>query len=188
MKLVENPTLPKEIFGVTAKPELLAQAVRVFLANQHQGTQSALTRAEVNRTRKKLYKQKGTGGARHGDRKAPIFVGGGVAFAPKPRDRHLSLSSAMRKKALLGALTLKAKEKNVLVLADTPKPTGKTKDLTKILSGTKNWLIATSGKDNLLFRSARNISGVTILPIHLLSAYHVLRADKVLIMEEVFKK
>src|SRR3990167_5036459 len=105
MKIVDKPELPKEIFAVLENPQLLAQAVRVHLANQRQGTQSALTRAEVSRTRKKYQKQKGSGNARHGDRKAPIFVGGGIAFAPKPRDYSLKLSDKMKKQAVFTALS-----------------------------------------------------------------------------------
>ncbi len=125
MKISENTKLPEEIFGLEVKPQLLAQAVRVYLANQRQGTQNAKTRAEVERTRKKLYRQKGTGGARHGDRKAPIFVGGGVAFAPKPRDYSLALSKKMRRLALYGALSAQAKAGNLKVIAEMEKTTGK---------------------------------------------------------------
>lgn len=154
---------------------LLAQAVRVYLANQRQGTQSAQTRAEVSRTRKKLYKQKGTGGARHGDRKAPIFVGGGVAFAPKPRDYSLKLSKTMRKKALEEALKLKKLEK----LEGLDKVDGKTAKLAKLLTGAKSYLIVTDGYQEKIWRAARNIPGITVLPKDQLNAYEVLRAEKI---------
>src|SRR3989344_1497802 len=99
MKILDKTSFPKEIVQAEAKPQLLAQAVRVYLASQRQGTQSALTRAEVSRTRKKFQKQKGSGNARHGDKKAPIFVGGGVSFAPKPPPRlPLPLSPHTQKK------------------------------------------------------------------------------------------
>lgn len=156
--------------------KLLAQAVRVYLANQRQGTQSALTRAEVNRTRKKLYKQKGTGGARHGDRKAPIFVGGGVSFAPKPRDYSLKLSKQMRKKALEEALKLKKIEK----IEDLEKVDGKTSKLAKLLTGAKSYLIITDGYQEKVWRAARNLPNVTVLPQNQLNAYEVLKAEKIL--------
>lgn len=158
------------------QPTLLAQAVRVYLANQRQGTQNAQTRAEVNRTRKKLYKQKGTGGARHGDRKAPIFVGGGVSFAPKPRDYSLKLSKNMRQKALEEALKAKKPEK----LAGVTKVKGKTADLAKLLTGAKSYLIITDGYNENIWRAARNIPGVSVLPKNQLNVYEVLKAEKIL--------
>src|SRR3989337_4392523 len=82
-KKVDTMTLPKEIFGLPDNPNLMAQAIRVYLANQHQGSKKTLTRGEVNRTTAKVWKQKGTGRARHGSRKAPIFVGGGIAHGPR---------------------------------------------------------------------------------------------------------
>ena len=163
--------------------KLLAQAVRVHLANQRQGTQSALTRAEVNRTRKKLYKQKGTGGARHGDRKAPIFVGGGISFAPKPRDYSLKLSKSMRKKALDEALKLKKTEK----LAISENFNGKTKDLAKLLTGAKSYLLITHGHQENLWRAARNMANVTVIPQQLLNTYEVLKAEKVFTVDATHK-
>ncbi|MCL4390369.1 MAG: 50S ribosomal protein L4 [Patescibacteria group bacterium] len=186
MKILEKPVLPREIFAAPAKPALLAQAVRVFLANQRQGTQSALTRAGVSRTRHKLYKQKGTGGARHGDRKAPIFVGGGVAFAPKPRDYSMRLSAPMRKAALHGALTLKAKSSQLVVVSGLDKLTGKTKELAKTVE--KNTLIVTDKIRENVHRAGRNIAGVTVLPFNQLNTYEVLRAKKIILMEEIFEK
>src|SRR3989344_6587757 len=100
MKLIDKPNLPKEIFEQPVTAQMLSQAVRVHLANQRQGTQNAKTRAEIARTRKKLYKQKGTGGARHGDRRAPIFVGGGIAHGPKGIKRILSLPRQLKRNAL----------------------------------------------------------------------------------------
>lgn len=156
------------------KSSLLAQAVRVFLANQRQGNQNAKTRAEINRTRHKLYKQKGTGGARHGDRKAPIFVGGGVAFAPKPRDHSLKLPAKMRRKALELALKTKKIEKIVLT-----KITGKTKELAKLITVDKNTLLITKTYNQKVWRAGRNIAKLTILPKNQLNTYEVLKADKI---------
>lgn len=154
---------------------LLAQAVRVYLANQRQGNQSALTRAEVSRTRKKLYKQKGTGGARHGDRKAPIFVGGGIAFAPKPRDYSLKFPKQMKKKALEEALKLNKPEKISL-----GKIAGKTKNLAKLLDLQKKTLLVTPKYDQKIYLAGRNIPNLTILPKEQLNAYEVLKAEKIL--------
>lgn len=187
MKIVDKPVLPKEIFAVPASPALLAQAVRVYLANQRQGTQSALTRAQVDHTRKKYQAQKGSGNARHGDRKAPIFVGGGVAFAPKPRDYSLSMSGKMKKKALLGALALKAKEKKIVVISGMAKLTGKTKELAQFLPGGSLLIITDVLRANV-YQAAKNISGVVIFPMDQLNAYLVLQAKQIYLMEEVLKK
>jgi len=184
MKIIAKPDLPKELFGQTVSSQLLAQAVRVFLANQHQGTQSVLTRSEVNRTRKKLYKQKGTGGARHGDRKAPIFVGGGVSFAPKPRDFSLKLPEKMKKIALHGALSLQAKGKKVSVVSGMAKLTGKTSELAKFLTDTKNTLIITDTLRSNVYRAAKNIRNVTVVPLNQANTYEVLKANQIFIMEE----
>lgn len=188
MKIIEKPSLPKGIFSVDAKPQLLAQAVRVYLANQRQGNQNAKTRAEVNRTRHKLYKQKGTGGARHGDRKAPIFVGGGVTFAPKPRDYSLSMSGTLKKRALFGALTAMDKAKKLSVFSGGDKLTGKTAELAKFITTTddkaKKFLLVTDVLRANVYRAARNIPGVTVTPVNQLNTYEVLRTDRVLVMEE----
>ncbi|MCL4397824.1 50S ribosomal protein L4 [Patescibacteria group bacterium] len=154
--------------------KFIAQAVRVYLANQRQGTQNAKTRAEVNRTRKKLYKQKGTGGARHGDRKAPIFVGGGVSFAPKPRDYSLKLSKQMKQKALEEALKLKKAEKITLTKVD-----GKTKTLAKLLDTKKSTLLVTKEYNPKVWLAGRNIANLTIMPKNQLNVYEVMKAEKI---------
>lgn len=156
------------------KNTLLSQAVRVHLARKRQGTQNAKTRAEISRTRHKLYKQKGTGGARHGDRKAPIFVGGGVAFAPKPRDYALKLPLKMRQKALELALKLKKPEKVTLT-----KVTGKTKDLLKLITVEGKTLLITKDYHPKVWQAGRNIANLTVLPKHQLNAYEVLKAEKI---------
>ena len=154
--------------------KLIAQAVRVYLANQRQGTQSALTRAEVNRTRKKMYKQKGTGGARHGDRKAPIFVGGGATFAPKPRDHSLKMPKQMRQKALEEALKLKKPEKIVLSKVD-----GKTKSLAGLIDTQKSALLITKDYNKKVYLAGRNIANLTILPKNQLNVFAILKAHKI---------
>lgn len=192
MKIIEKPDLPKEIFAIKAAPQLLSQAVRVHLANQRQGTQSALTRAEVSRTRKKLYKQKGTGGARHGDKKAPIFVGGGIAFAPKPRDYSQSFTKKMRQNSIYAALSSKLQDGSLLIVSDMDKIAGKTKEVAKFLAtmegNSRNLLIITDEYRENIFRASRNIPGVIILPANQVNTYEILKADKVLVMEQASDK
>lgn len=185
MKILDKFDLPKEFEEVS--PTLLAQSVRVHLANLRQGTQSALTRAEVSKTRKKYQKQKGSGNARHGDRKAPIFVGGGVSFAPKPRDHSLAMSDKMRKQAIFGAFFAKHKAKELFVASGMDKATGKTKEIAELIDARKTLIITDSQRENV-YRAARNISGVVVLPMNQVSTYEILRANKVIIMEESFKE
>lgn len=192
MKFVDKPNLPKEVFDQKVVPSVLAQAVRVHLANQRQGTQSALTRAEINRTRKKVFKQKGTGNARHGDRKAPIFVGGGVTFAPKPKTHVSKLPSQMKKTALFSALSSKAQDKNVFVVSGMTELSGKTSQVAEFLQTLENdakknfqqVLIITDNSQNNIYRASRNILGVTVLTVSAINTYEVLKADKILIMQE----
>lgn len=188
MELLDKTSLPKEVFGQKADGRLVAQAIRVYLANQRQGNQSTLTRAEVERTRKKLYKQKGTGGARHGDRKAPIFVGGGVTFAPKPRDFSLSMPTVMKKKALYGALSAQAARNVVHLVSGLSALTGKTKELASFVSevGEGTTLIVTADMQRNVYQAGRNLANTTVTPWHQLSVYDVVRAKHILIMEEVF--
>ncbi len=186
MKLVDKPELPKEMFGQVVNQALLAQAVRVHLANQRQGNQSALTRSEVARTRKKYQKQKGTGNARHGDRKAPIFVGGGIAFAPKPREHRLAISDVMRRQAVVSALSAKNKDHGIAVISGMDKATGKTKEFIDFLDSKKTLIVTDQMRENV-YRAARNLSGVTIMPMSQVNAYEILKADKVLIMEEAIE-
>lgn len=183
-------SLSKEAFGVASNPAVLSQYVRVYLANQRQGNASTKTRSEVVGSTKKIFKQKGTGRARHGSIKAPIFVGGGVAGGPKPRDYSLKMSKKQRKQALFQALTAKQKEKNVWGLSNeflTMKP--KTASFYKTLKtagiGGKRTLVLVPKKDkNGLVLAGRNIEGVTFEEVKNVNAYEVMRTSNLLIVED----
>ena len=171
-------TLPKE-FGEKPNMALLAQAIRVYEDGGHTGLSKTKTRAEVNRTTKKLYRQKGTGGARHGSRRAPIFVGGGVAHGPRPIRRVLSLPSKMKKKALAVALSLKAKNGEIVGVSGIEKMV-KVKEVhtlaTKILKELKNvkrLTIALADSNLGTMRAIKNLVGVTAVPFRNLNAYQV---------------
>lgn len=179
MKTNEDYQFNKDYFKIEVSPKLLAQAVRVYLANQRQGTQSTLTRANITGTNKKMYKQKGTGHARHSTSKAPIFVGGGVAHGPHPRDFSLNLPQKMRQLALKGALTLKLKDKKITAVSGLDKLTGKTKELAGLIKE-NNTLIVTNGMIKNAVRAAKNLSEVTIMPFSDLNAYEVLKARVIL--------
>ena len=126
-KVADTVDLSKEIFGAKINNSLMAQAVRVYLANQRMGTASTKTRGEVHGTTKKVWAQKHTGRARHGSRKAPIFVHGGIVFGPSPRDFSLKLSKKMRRQALFSALSSKLKREEIKGITGFEKLPPKTK-------------------------------------------------------------
>lgn len=176
--------LPKEIFGQKPNPVLLAQAVRVFLANQRTAGAKTKGRGEVSLTKAKWYRQKGTGRARHGPKSAPLFVGGGIAHGPKGTVARLSLPQRMRKLALAQALSSKVKEGKFLV-ADLEAIGPKTKKVALFLdkAGIKGVTIVHGASQNL-YRAARNIPRVSLVPGSQVSAYHVLVSDNVLSTKE----
>ena len=131
-KVAGTVSLPSEIFGAKINDSLMSQAVRVYLANQRLGTVKTKDRGEVNKTTRKVWQQKGTGRARHGSRRAPIFVGGGLAFGPRPRDFSLSLSKKMKTLALFSALSSKLKDQELKIVKGLETLTPKTKLMAKV--------------------------------------------------------
>jgi large subunit ribosomal protein L4 len=175
-------TLPSHVFGIPLNRGLLAQAVRVAEANKRAGTHDTKTRSEVIGSTKKISKQKGTGRARHGSVKAPIFVGGGIAHGPKPKDYSLDFPKKMRRLALSSALSDKYNSSLLTVIGSFDKLTGKTREVAKLLTalhlrGKKNvkLLIAYAGDGNLLVRAGRNIETVALMPVSALNAYEIIR-------------
>ncbi len=189
----ETLTLPKEIFGSQINKPLMAQAVRVYLANQRRGTAKTKSRGEVNISTRKIYRQKGTGRARHGAKSAPIFVGGGVALGPKPRDYSLKLSQKMKQKALFSSLSAKVKDGEIILVSNLTKIEPKTKNMVLLLNKlqlngkNKNILLVTPRptKDfENVVKASRNIEDISIMPSNLLNTYEVLKAKKILLMKE----
>jgi len=189
-KVEKEITLSPAIFDVKAAPSLIAQYVRVYLANQRQGNQETKTRGEVSGTTKKMYKQKGTGRARHGAAKAPIFVGGGLAHAPKPRDYSLSMNKKQKRIVLLASLTIKLQQKSIIGLSDKfLKIEPKTKNFAQFLKtlklkDNKNLLIVAKMEKNNLTLAARNITGVEIVDALSINPYSLLNHKKILLMED----
>lgn len=182
-KVSGKVSLPGEMFGAKANPTLIAQAVRVYLANQRVGTASSKTRGEVSGTTKKMYRQKGTGRARHGAAKAPIFVGGGITFGPKPRDFSLTMPTKMRRAALFSALSGKMQDKQVVVVNLTT-VTGKTKEIVAALKSLKlenKKVTVVTGENGMVVRAARNIERVTVLPAQNLNTYAVMNCSVVVL-------
>jgi large subunit ribosomal protein L4 len=184
----EKLKLPKNIFGVRVNPVLMAQSVRVYLSNQRKAKAKTKTRAEVAKTTAKMYKQKGTGRARHGAYSAPIFVGGGIAHGPTgTQNYHRKMSKAGKRAALLSALSDRAAGKNVHVISDSSK-FSKTKQagdwlLKEKLSGGKILLVAVD-KQTGLVRAFRNLTGVAVTRPENLSAYLILKFPQLVITPE----
>lgn len=179
--------LSKDIFGVTANMMLLAQAVRVFLANQREGGASTKTRGEVEGSTRKIYKQKGTGRARHGAIRAPIFVGGGIVFGPRTRDYSLVLPQAMRVEALKSALTLKQKSENITVVEGSATVEPKTKIVAGGLSEmglVRSTLLVVDDMHGNYVRAAKNIATVDVMPVAQLHAYAVYAHKHICITKE----
>ena len=181
-------TLPKEIFGADINERLLAQAVRVYLSNKRQGTVSTKTRGEVKGSSRKIYRQKGTGRARHGSIRAPIFVKGGLVFGPKPRDFGLSLPKKMKKAALFAALSAKLRDGEVKVVQGFEKLPPKTKNVAESLSKMGEYgrrvLLVTPGNTENIVRAGKNIEDLEILPSNMLNAYKVLDSKSVIFMKD----
>lgn len=177
--------LPKEIFNVNSSPRLLAQYVRVYLANQRRGLASTKTRGEVKGSTRKIYRQKGTGRARHGDIKAPIFVGGGIVGGPKRRDFSLRLNKKQRRKALFFALSLKYKAGKIYVLEDNflnvePKTKKMVDFFQRVKEEVKNILLVLPEKEGRnLVLAVRNIPGISFTRVRSINPYDVLKHRKI---------
>jgi large subunit ribosomal protein L4 len=185
-KTAGSITLPAELFAAKVNKQLMSQAVRVYLANQRVGHASTKTRGEVEGSTRKIYKQKGTGKARHGGIRAPIFVGGGIVFGPRPRDYSLGLPQKMKRVALASALTQQLGNKNVIVvsgLSDVTKTKVVAATLTAI-GATRKTLLVTAKDSAVVVRAGRNIEGVDILPVSDINTYSVLMHGKVVFMKE----
>ena len=181
------------IFGIEPNQYVVHDVVKNHLANCRQGTQSALTRAEVSGGGKKPWRQKGTGHARQGSTRAPQWTHGGIAFAPKPRDYSYTLNKKVKRLALKSALSAKAAAGNVLVVDGLGMEEIKTKTFQGFLNnvGSKKALVVTSCGN--VVKSARNIPGVVTTPATLINVYDIVNANQLIIdkaalatIEEVF--
>ncbi len=176
--------LPSAIFEAKINRGLMHQALVRQLANARRGTHSAKTRSEVRRTTAKWYRQKGTGRARHGSRRAPIFVGGGVAHGPKPRSYRKEMPRKMRRAALRSALSAKASSGDIVVIDKLEVDQPKTKQIVGLLdalTGQQNALILLAGQDRNVELSSRNIPSVKVLPATYLNIRDLLGHQKVVL-------
>ncbi len=183
--------MPQRIREATGSDALVAQALRVYSSRQHIGTKHAKTRGEVSGSTRKIFRQKGTGNARHGSIKAPIFVGGGVAHGPKAKNWQMEMPKAMRRKALYAVLAQQAKSGNMRVISGTEGMKGKTKEMARLLSQfspkTPSTLVIVGEGEEMIVRAGRNIPQVDVMSASLLNVYTVLAHRKILITETAMK-
>ena len=188
--------LSDAIFGIEPNPVVVHEVVKNHLANCRQGTQSALTRAEVSGGGRKPWRQKGTGHARQGSTRAPQWTHGGIVFAPKPRSYSYVLNKKVKRLAMKSALSAKAAAGEIIVVDSIKLDSIKTKDFRAFLNAVKadgKSLVVTPAKDEIVVKSARNIPGVETTMANLMNVYDILKAkylvldkEALAVIEEVF--
>lgn len=188
---VGSMEVSEAIFAAEVNKAVLHQVVVNYLANQRQGTQSTKTRTEVRGGGIKPWRQKGTGRARQGSIRAPQWTGGGVALGPKPRDYRYSVNKKVKKIALKSALSTKYEAYEIFVIEDLKMDEIKTATIAKMLKGLEidsKALIVTAECDTNVYKSARNIKGVTPTYVGTLNTYEVLKHDKLILSKEAVAK
>ena len=182
-KLVGEIELPEAVFGIEPNEAAVHDAVKNHLANKRQGTQSALTRAEVSGGGRKPWRQKGTGRARQGSTRAPQWTHGGIVFAPKPRDYSYTLNKKVKRLALKSALSAKAAEGAIVVVDELKLDAIKTKPVKQFLdaAGVTKAVVITPEVNDVVVKSARNIPGVVTTTAKILSVYDIVNAKQLVI-------
>ena len=178
------------IFGIEANEHVMHLAVVQYLANQRQGTQSAKTRSEVRGGGRKPWRQKGTGRARQGSIRAPQWTGGGVVFAPKPRDYSFKLNKKFKRLALKSALSTKCQEEKIIVVDELNLSEVKTKEMVKVLANIKaeKALIVMDGSNKNVMLSARNIPNVKTAGVNTINVYDLLKHDTLVLTKDAVAK
>lgn len=183
--------LSDDIFGVEPNTHAIYLDVKQYLANQRQGTHKSKERAEVAYSTRKIKKQKGTGTARAGSRKSPVFVGGGTVFGPKPRDYSFKLNKNTKRVARKSALSLAAKNDSIIVIENFVLNQPKTKDFTAILKAlnieNKKTVFVLDGVNNNVYLSARNLPKVNTVIGSSISTYNIMNAQKIVFIESVLE-
>jgi len=195
-RLVGEIELSEAVFGIEPNQSVVHDVVKNHLANKRQGTQSALTRAEVSGGGRKPWRQKGTGRARQGSTRAPQWTHGGIVFAPKPRDYSYTLNKKSRRLALKSVLSAKAQETNLVVIDEIKMDAPKTAEFAKFLAAVNcdcKTLVVTAEANANVVKSGRNIPGCEITFANLINVYDVVNAKKLVVdkaalakIEEVF--
>ena len=179
--------LSDSIFAVEINEPVMHAAVVNYLANQRQGTQSALTRAEVRGGGRKPWRQKGTGRARHGSIRAPQWTHGGVVFAPKPRDYSKSVPRKVKRLAMKCALSSKVADGDMIVLDALTFETPKTREMAKVLTAigaTKKTLLVLPGKDETIYRVSNNIPGLEVAFVNTINVLDIMKCDKFVVLKD----
>jgi len=190
-KEVGEIALSDVIFGAEVNGPVLHAAVRAYLMNQRQGTQSTLTRSEVSGGGKKPWRQKGTGRARQGSTRSPQWTHGGIALGPKPRDYHVDLNKKVKRIALFSALSAKVAAGNLIVVDEIKTAEYKTKTMAAMLGAfgaTRKALVVMPEVDAMVVKSCANIAGVKTTVYNTLNVYDILNADKLVISRAAVEK
>ena len=188
---VDEINLADSIFGIEPNAAVMHDLVVNYLANQRQGTQSALTRSEVRGGGRKPWRQKGTGHARQGSIRAPQWTKGGVVFAPKPRDYSYTVNKKVRRLAMKSAFSVKAQDNDIIVIDSIKLDEFKTKaivEMLKAVGSEKKALIVLPEVDKMVIKSASNIPGVKTAQVNELNVYDMLNADKLIIAKGAVEK
>jgi large subunit ribosomal protein L4 len=188
---VSSVDLADSIFGIEPNAAVMHMMVVSYLANQRQGTQSALTRSEVSGGGRKPWRQKGTGRARQGSTRAPQWYHGGVVFAPKPRDYRFSVNKKVKRLAMKSAFSSKAQADEIIVIDAITLDEIKTAKVAAMLSAVgseRKALIVLPEVDEKVIKSARNIPGVKTAQVNELNVYDILNADKLIIAKDALTK
>ncbi len=188
---VDEINLADSIFGIEPNAAVMHDLVVNYLANQRQGTQSALTRSEVRGGGRKPWRQKGTGHARQGSIRAPQWTKGGVVFAPKPRDYSYTVNKKVRRLAMKSAFSTKAQDNDIIVIDSIKLDDYKTKSMINMLEAVgseKKALIVLPEVDKVVIKSAANIPGVKTAQVNELNVYDMLNADKLIIAKDAVAK
>ena len=183
--------LKDEIFGIEPNANAVREVVKNYLANQRQGTQSAKTRGEVRGGGRKPFRQKGTGRHRQGSSTDPSQIGGGVVFAPKPRDYSYAVPKKVKRLALKSALSAKVLDKEIIVLDELKFDAPKTKDMVETLANigaAKKALIVTAEKDENVIESAANIQGVRTALVGTMNVYDIVNYTSFIVTKEAVEK
>ena len=190
-KKLSDIELAESIFGIEPSIPAMHLCVVSYLANQRQGTQSTLTRAEVSGGGKKPWRQKGTGRARQGSTRAPQWYHGGIAHGPKPRSYRFEINKKVKRLALKSALSAKVAASEMIVLEDLTLAAIKTKEVVNVLTAVKaakKTLIVLPEKNDVIYRSARNIEGVNVTFVNTLNVYDILNCDSIVVLKDAVAK
>lgn len=190
-KKVSDIALADSIFAITPNASAMHLCVVAYLANQRQGTQSTLTRAEVSGGGRKPWRQKGSGRARQGSTRSPQWTHGGIALGPKPREYGKSVNKKVRRLAMKSALSSKVAAEELIVLDSLEMNAIKTKEVVSVLSALetgKKVLLVLPEKNDIIYRSARNIKGVKTTLVNTLNVYDILNCDSIVVLKDAVAK